>query len=67
MYTIFLIYSNFFKKDSIAYKSINDIKEYNTFKEMHSIHDGTEGVIDIRLICFTKTKYFTLKEKTVKF
>lgn len=31
------------KKDSIAYKSINDIKEYNTFKEMHSIHDGTEG------------------------
>ena len=31
------------KKDSISYKSINDIKEYNTFKEMHSIHDGTEG------------------------
>ena len=30
-------------KDNVLYESIDTIKEYKTFKDMHSIHDGTEG------------------------
>jgi len=30
-------------KDNVLYESIDTIKEYKTFKDMHSLHDGTEG------------------------